>query len=111
MVRSGLVSRRARAGSPTIILPSSSTLTTEGQSVEPYGPGIHFGAPVCGSRYAIRLKVVPRSMPTTRPIFPLSKNSWRKLPRRLLLQRATYLSVGQLFLHAGYQVADVASAV
>src|ERR1700683_1070049 len=57
-----------------MILPSSSTLTTDGQSGEPYGPGIHFGAPVCGSRYAIRLKVVPRSMPTTRPILPLREN-------------------------------------
>src|SRR5712671_1521703 len=68
MVRSGCVRRRRRAGSPTITLPSGSRLTTEGQSVEPLGPGIHFGAPVCGSIYATRLFVVPRSIPTVRAI-------------------------------------------
>src|SRR6202030_87997 len=67
-VRSGWVSRRRRAGSPTTMLPSGSRLTTEGQSVEPFGPGIHFGSPVCGSTYATRLFVVPRSIPTVRAI-------------------------------------------
>src|SRR5689334_20958114 len=64
MVRSGWVSRRRPAGSPTITLPSGSRLTTEGQRVDPDGPGIHFGAPVCGSMCATRLFVVPRSIPT-----------------------------------------------
>src|SRR5580693_4138077 len=68
MVRSGCVSKRCRAASPTIIFPSRSTLTTEGHNAEPLGPGIHFGAPVCASMYAIRLNVVPKSIPTTRPI-------------------------------------------
>ena len=31
--------------SPTMIAPSASTLTTDGQSGVPYGPGIHFGRP------------------------------------------------------------------
>src|SRR5579864_3987243 len=68
MLRSGCVSKRRRAGSPTITLPSASRLTTEGQRVDPDGPGIHFGAPVCGSMYATRLFVVPRSIPTVRGI-------------------------------------------
>src|SRR3974390_1715920 len=68
MDRSGCVSKRRRAGSPTIMLPSASRLTTDGQSVLPFGPGIHFGWPVCASTYATRLFVVPRSMPTMRPM-------------------------------------------
>src|SRR6266404_2187401 len=68
MVRSGCVSKRRRAGSPTMMLPSGSRLTTEGQSVEPFGPGIHFGVLVCESMYATRLFVVPRSIPTVRAI-------------------------------------------
>src|ERR1700683_4846132 len=74
-----------------MILPSSSTLTTDGQSGEPYGPGIHFGAPVCGSRYAIKLKVVPRSMPTTRPIGPLSKTFLLKVSTAIHRQRTDRL--------------------
>src|SRR5438552_392381 len=61
MVRSGWVRRRRRAASPTTILPSRSMLTTEGQSVLPYGPVIHTGLFVCGSRNATRLLVVPSS--------------------------------------------------
>src|SRR5579859_2315109 len=68
MLRSACVSKRRRAGSPTMTLPSASRLTTDGQSVEPLGPEIHFGAPVCGSMYATRLFVVPRSIPTVRPM-------------------------------------------
>src|SRR4030081_581244 len=68
MVRSGWGRRRGRAGSPTMMLPSGSRLTTEGHSVELYGPGIHLGWPVCASTYATRLLVVPRSIPTMRPI-------------------------------------------
>ncbi len=34
----------AARASPTMIEPSASTLTTEGHSGVPYGPGIHFGA-------------------------------------------------------------------
>src|SRR5467141_2841610 len=51
-----------------MMLPSASRLTTEGQSVLPEGPGIHFGSPVFASMYATRLLVVPRSIPTVRPI-------------------------------------------
>src|SRR5713101_1271335 len=91
MVRSGCVSNRARAGSPTITFPSGSTLTTEGQSIEPCGPGIHFGSPVCASMYAIRLNVVPRSIPTTRPIF--------------------FSGLCQFFLYAGDEIADIAASV
>src|ERR1700734_1868713 len=71
MVSSGSVSNRSRASSPTIIFPLAPTLTTDGKSDEPYGPGIVFGAPVCASRYATRLYVVPRSIPTTLPMIPL----------------------------------------
>src|SRR5580700_1308426 len=69
MLRSDCVSKRRRAGSPTMMLSSGSRLTTEGHSVLPFGPGIHFGVPVCGSVYATRLLVVPRSIPTILPIF------------------------------------------
>src|SRR5215472_17674103 len=48
--------------------PSASMLTTDGHSVDPYGPGIHFGWPFCASVYATRLFVVPRSIPTIRPM-------------------------------------------
>src|SRR5690242_21340382 len=51
--------------------PSASRLTTEGQSVLPNGPGMHFGSPVFASTYATRLFVVPRSIPTVRPISEL----------------------------------------
>src|ERR1700741_4053752 len=51
-----------------MMLPAGSRLTTEGQSVEPFGPGIHVGSPVFGSTYATRLLVVPRSIPTVRGI-------------------------------------------
>src|ERR1700687_3039480 len=76
MVRSGWVSNRRRAGSPTIIFPSGTRLTIEGQSVEPCGPTMHFGCFVGGSRYATRLLVVPRSIPT---IFPISAKPLRPL--------------------------------
>src|ERR1700678_2368009 len=75
MVRSGSVSSRSRASSPTITLPLESTLTTDGHNDDPYGPGIIFGAPVCASMYAIRLYVVPRSIPTTLPMIPLQSGS------------------------------------
>src|SRR2546429_3993387 len=48
--------------------PSASMLTTDGHSGDPNGPGIHFGCPLCASVYATRLFVVPRSIPTIRPI-------------------------------------------
>src|ERR1700722_11658480 len=67
---------RRRAGSPTIIFPSGSRLTTEGQSVDPWGPTMHFGCFICGSRYATRLLVVPRSIPT---IFPINAKPLRHL--------------------------------
>src|SRR5262252_3158354 len=54
-----------------MMLPSESRLTTDGQSVLPYGPGIHFGWPVAASTYATRLFVVPRSIPTVRPMLCL----------------------------------------
>src|SRR5437899_8661667 len=91
MVRSGCVSSLLRACSPTTIVPSVSALTTDGQRVFPVGPGIHFGWPVCESTYATRLFVVPRSIPTMRPI-----------PR---------LCLCQFFLHAYDQIANVRAAV
>src|SRR6266849_7161714 len=74
MVRSGCVNKRRRADSPTTMFPSRSRLTTDGQSVDPCGPTMHFGCLVCGSRYATRLLVVPRSIPT---IFPISQKPLR----------------------------------
>src|SRR5207253_9772215 len=68
IVRSGCLSRRRFAGSPTTMPPSASMLTTDGHSGDPNGPGIHFGCPLCASVYATRLFVVPRSIPTIRPI-------------------------------------------
>src|SRR5271167_135602 len=91
MVRSGCVSRRLRAASPTTMLPSESRLTTDGHNVLPYGPGIHFGWPVWLSVYATRLFVVPRSMPTMRPIPTL------------------YLS--QFLSHVDDQIANVRAAI
>src|SRR5258708_18863976 len=67
MVRCGWVSNRRRAGSPTIIFPSGSRLTMEGQGVGPCGPTMHFGCFVGGSRYATRLLVVQRWIPTISP--------------------------------------------
>src|SRR6266568_3465619 len=64
----GLREQGRRAASPTMIFPSGSRLTMDGQSVEPCGPSIHFGVFVRGSRYATRLLVVPRSIPTMRPM-------------------------------------------
>src|SRR5258708_35993733 len=89
MVRSGWVSRRRRAGSPTMMLPSGSRLTTEGQSVEPDGPAIQFGSPVCGSMYATRLLVVPRSIPTVRAICNLQ----------------------QLFRDVGHQISNIGASI
>src|SRR5690242_1578603 len=63
--------------------PSASRLTTEGQSVLPNGPGMHFGSPVFASTYATRLFVVPRSIPTVRPISELRQfllNVHNKIP-------------------------------
>src|SRR5215472_320943 len=80
---------RRRAGSPTMTLPSGSRLTIDGQSVLPYGPGIHFGWPVCPSMYAARLLVVPRSIPTILPINALQ----------------------QFLLHVGYEISDVRAAI
>src|SRR5882672_5423239 len=97
MVRSGCVSNRRRAGSPTMMLPSGSTLTMDGQSVEPYGPGIHFGWPVCASRYATRLFVVPRSIPT---ILPMAK-----------IRRGKSPALQKLLLNVGDQIPDVGAAI
>src|ERR1700693_1906527 len=91
MVRSGWVSRRRRAGSPTTMLPSGSRLTTDGHNVLPCGPTIHRGCSVAGSTQATRLYVVPRSIPTMRPMLPLS-------PR-------------ELFLDVGHQIPDVRTAI
>src|SRR5712664_75438 len=97
MVRSGWVRNRGRAGSPTMILPSGSTLTMDGQRVEPYGPGIHFGWPVVASIYATRLFVVPRSIPTVRPMW---KTAGAKAP-----------ALHKLLLNVGDQIPDVGAAI
>src|SRR5260370_628967 len=77
------------------MFPSGSRLTTEGQSVEPCGPTIHFGCLVCGSRYATRLLVVPRSIPT---IFPISANPLKafssfRVPWLAVSERRNYSSI------------------
>src|SRR6266478_372173 len=97
MVRSGWVRNRRRAGSPTMMLPSGSTLTMDGQRVEPYGPGIHFGWPVVASIYATRLFVVPRSIPTVRPMW---KTAGAKAP-----------ALHKLLLNVGDQIPDVGAAI
>src|SRR5271154_2200447 len=91
MVRSGCVSSRSRASSPTTIFPLRSTLTTDGHRADPYGPGIVFGTPVCASMYAIRLYVVPRSIPTTLLTLPSRRCDF--------------------FLYSVHQIANVASSV
>src|SRR6266850_753198 len=100
MVRSGCVSNRRRAGSPTMMLPSGSTLTMDGQSVEPYGPGIHFGWPVVASIYATRLFVVPRSIPTILPMFDTGAKRQAGRPE-----------LQQLLLNVGDQIPDVGAAI
>src|ERR1700722_3178691 len=102
MLRSDCVSKRRRAGSPTMMLPSGSRLTTEGHSVLPVGPGIHFGAPVCGSVYATRLLVVPRSIPTILPIFA---KHFRKSPR----SRKPRLQ--QFLLNVIHKIPDIRPAI
>src|SRR6266853_4322963 len=97
MVRSGCVRSLLMAASPTTMVPSASRLTTEGQSVLPYGPGMHFGWPVCGSRYATRLFVVPRSIPT---ILPMMK-TWKGLSPPLQ----------KLLLNVGNQIPDIRAAI
>src|SRR5260370_22218761 len=109
MVRSGCVSKRRRAGSPTITLPSGSRLTTDGQRVDPLGPGIHFGAPVCGSMYATRLFVVPRSIPTVLAIAKtLLVPTASGLRGRLELQG---LHLEEFLLDVGYQISYVGAAI
>src|SRR5579862_546271 len=100
MVRSGWVSRRRRAGSPTTMPPSGSRLTTEGQRVEPKGPVMHTGFFVCGSKYATRLLVVPRSIPTMRPIFSLSLG---QLLRDICDKVAQVGAAVQKLIHAGHE--------
>src|SRR6266853_4519843 len=97
MVRSGCVRSLLMAASPTTMVPSASRLTTEGQSVLPYGPGIHFGWPVCGSRYATRLLVVPRSIPTILPMIET--------------RRAEALPLQKLLLNVGDQIPYVRTAI
>src|SRR5271167_1171300 len=103
MVRSGCVSRRLRAASPTTMLPSESRLTTDGHNVLPYGPGIHFGWLVCGSRYATRLLVVPRSMPTILPMVKPGEASPSPT--------APYSRSRQFLLHVYNEVPDVRAAI
>src|SRR5277367_5234895 len=98
MERSGCVSNRRRAASPTMMLPSASRLTTEGHNVEPYGPGIHFGSFVWASMYATRLLVVPRSIPT---ILLMVKTAGLRGKRPALQE---------LLLNVFYQVPDVRAA-
>src|SRR6266478_1723524 len=90
------------------MFPSGSRLTMEGQRVEPCGPTIHFGCFVCGSRYATRLLVVPRSIPT---IFPISAKPLKAFSCCLL--RVPWLAVsdrrnysGTLLLHFLLHVCD-----
>src|SRR6266403_119812 len=109
MVRSGCVRRRRRAGSPTMTLPSGSRLTTEGQSVLPYGPGIHFGRPVCGSVYATRLLVVPRSIPTMRPISVFNTQS--SVISQKAKARINRLELQQFLLNVGHQIPNVRAAI
>ena len=60
-VACGAVRSRSRAASPTSIVPSSATLTTEGVSVWPSRLGIRRVSPLIN--WATRLLVVPKSMP------------------------------------------------
>src|SRR5260370_30395867 len=106
MLRSGCVSKRRRAGSPTIIPPSGSMLTTEGQSVLPDGPGIHLGCPVCASTYATRLLVVPRSIPTILPMKVFS-NQFSVLSN----PRPKVCKLQQLLLDVYYQIPDIRTAI
>src|SRR5271154_701524 len=99
MVRSGCVKRRRFAASPTMMLPSASRLTTEGHSVEPYGPGIHFGSFVCGSIYATRLLVVPKSIPTIRVMVKTAG------------LRSKRPALQELLLNVVDQVADIRAAI
>src|SRR5438445_394576 len=64
----GEAARRRLLTQPERPIYSVKRLMMDGQSVEPCGPSIHFGVFVCGSRYAARLLVVPRSIPTMRPM-------------------------------------------
>src|SRR6266851_325275 len=117
MVRSGWVINRRRAGSPTIIFPSGSRLTTEGHKVEPCVPTIHFGCFVCGSRYATRLLVVPRSIPT---IFPINAKPLRHLSL-LVVHVPPLLADGrqisgsalcfQFLPHVRNEITDVAASI
>src|SRR5208337_2951317 len=106
MERSGWISKRRRAGSPTMMLPSTSMLTMDGHSVLPEGPGIHLGSPVCASTYATRLFVVPRSMPT---VFPMRSC---KLPViRFQSELGPTTTLQQFLLNVDHQVANVRAAV
>src|SRR5574341_202966 len=57
--------------------PSGVNATTEGRSACPSRSGITFGSPVSSSRYATRLLVVPRSMPTIRDMSVLTLSECR----------------------------------
>src|SRR5215470_5545285 len=100
MVRSGCVSKRRRAGSPTMMLPSGSRLTTEGQSVPPYGPVMQAGFFVCGSKYATRLLVVPKSIPTMRAICLSLGQFFRDVCNEIAQVRAAI----QQLVHAGHEL-------
>src|SRR4029077_16206164 len=94
--------------------PSASTLTTEGHSVLPCGPGIHFGAPVCGSVYATRLFVVPRSIPTILPMFAVARVLRKKASGLKAWATAAQLQrteSQQFLLDFVHQVADVRPAI
>src|SRR5579863_5160150 len=97
MVCSGDVSNNSRAGLPTTISPDLLTETTLGTSLSPSSPGMILG-PV-RSMNAIRLLVVPRSMPTTRSLVP--KSIWN-------------IGSGgwdQRFLHFVQQILNILAAV
>src|SRR5208337_2515359 len=106
MERSGWVSKRRRAGSPTMMPPSGSMLTTDGHSVLPDGPGIHLGSPVCASTYATKLFVVPRSMPT---IFPMKSCQLPVI--RFQLEPGPTTTLQQFLLNVHYQIANVRAAI
>src|SRR6266851_1283846 len=111
MARSGCVNKRRRAASPTTMLPSGSRLTTEGQSVLPYGPGIHFGCPVCGSSHATRLLVVPRSIPMMRPISVFSSQSSVLSFQQEKQRSKSKFALQQFLLDVSDQISDVGAAI
>src|SRR5256885_4344647 len=106
MLRSGCVRSLLRAASPTTMVPSTSRLTTEGQSVDPYGPGTQTGRPAWLSQQATKLFVVPRSIPTILPMIVTRNPQGAKAPA---LQKLLFY-VGDQIPYIGTTIQELVQA-